>query len=151
MSASLQVFTDHWVSSLLGLALTTYFVSVCQRYWRLQASKGPFSTGWSELWHAHKVLGLKSHLAYKDVTEKYVVIARVGPNDLITSSPELLTHMSAVRSPYTRTWWYYAATRQQPGKDHVFSQVDEEKHTKRRQQMAAGARFTQKNPEDRSC
>lgn len=151
MSAHLQVLADHWVLSLLALAVVSHLVGVYQRYRRLQAFKGPFSTGWCEAWHAHKILGLNSHLAYKRVTEKYGVIARVGPNDLITSSPELLTHMSAVRSPYTRTWWYYAASRQQPGKDHVFSQVDEEKHTKRRQQMAAGVGFPARHAEDCAC
>lgn len=65
-------------------------------------------------------------------------IARIGPNDLITSSPELIMHMSAVRSVYTRAAWYYRSSRIEPGRDHIFSQVDEEKHTKRRQQMAAG-------------
>lgn len=47
-------------------------------------------------------------------------------------------HMSAVRSPYTRSTWYNRATRVEPGRDHIFSEIDEEKHTKRRQQMAAG-------------
>jgi hypothetical protein len=46
--------------------------------------------------------------------------------------------MNAVRSPYTRSVWFNAATRVEPGKDHIFSELDEEKHTKRRQQMAAG-------------
>ena len=46
--------------------------------------------------------------------------------------------MSAVRTPYTRTKWYYRATRVEAGKDHIFSQIDENKHMKRRQQMAAG-------------
>lgn len=67
-------------------------------------------------------------------------IARVGPNDLITSSPELLTYMSAVRSPYTRSKWYNRAARYQPGKDHVFSELDEDKHKLRRQQMTHGVR-----------
>lgn len=62
----------------------------------------------------------------------------MGPNDLVTSSPELLAHMSAVRSRYTRTKWYNRAARHRPGKDHVFSELDEEKHMRRRQQMAAG-------------
>jgi hypothetical protein len=69
-------------------------------------------------------------------------IMRIGPNDLMTTSPELLTHMSAVRSPYTRSAWFYGASRVEPGKDHVFSQVDEAKHTKRRQQMAAGVSYS---------
>lgn len=65
-------------------------------------------------------------------------IARVGPNDLVTSPPELLAHINAVRSPYTRSLWFNAATRVEPGKDHVFSELNEEKHTKRRAQMTAG-------------
>jgi hypothetical protein len=80
------------------------------------------------------------------LTDIFVIsgpIARVGPNDLVTSSPELLAHMNAVRSPYTRSTWFNASTRVEPGKDHVFSELDEEKHTKRRQQMAAGVRSSQ--------
>jgi cytochrome P450 len=67
-------------------------------------------------------------------------IIRLGPNDLMTTSPDILTRMSAVRSPYTRAEWYYGASRVESGKDHVFSQIDEAKHTKRRHQMAAGVR-----------
>jgi cytochrome P450 len=46
--------------------------------------------------------------------------------------------MSAARSPYTRSTWYNKASRIEPGKDHLFSEIDEEKHTRRRAQMAAG-------------
>jgi cytochrome P450 len=46
--------------------------------------------------------------------------------------------MSGARSLYTRTKWFNSATRMEPGKDHVFSLLDEDKHTKRRAQMAAG-------------
>lgn len=46
--------------------------------------------------------------------------------------------MNAVRSLYTRSHWYNPATRVEPGKDHIFSQLDETKHTKRRAQIAAG-------------
>jgi cytochrome P450 len=46
--------------------------------------------------------------------------------------------MNGVRSLYTRTAWFNAALRFEPGKDHVFSELDEKKHTKRRAQIAAG-------------
>lgn len=59
---------------------------------------------------------------------------------MITSSADLLVHMSAVRSPYTRTKWFYRATRWEPGKDHTFSELDETKHQRKRQQMAQGVR-----------
>ena len=62
-------------------------------------------------------------------------IARVGPNDLITCSPELLLRMSAARSPYTRAPWYYIATKFEQGKDLVFSMLNEDQHNKRRLQM----------------
>lgn len=68
-------------------------------------------------------------------------IARVGPNDLITSSPELLVYMSGIRSPYTRTEWYYRACRHMSENDHVFSEMDEEKHRVLRQRMGAGVSF----------
>jgi len=50
--------------------------------------------------------------------------------------------MSAVRSPYSRGKWYNRATRYQPGKDHVFSLLDEEKHKQRRQQMTPGVGYS---------
>jgi hypothetical protein len=65
-------------------------------------------------------------------------IARVGPDDLVTSSPELLARMSGVCSLYVRSHWYNGATKIEPGKDHVFSQLDEAKHNKRRAQLSAG-------------
>jgi len=46
--------------------------------------------------------------------------------------------MNSIRSPYTRADYYYLATRFQAGKNHVFSELDEEKHKRRRQQLAAG-------------
>ncbi|KAF3001327.1 hypothetical protein E8E13_005655 [Curvularia kusanoi] len=46
--------------------------------------------------------------------------------------------MSAVRSPYTRSYWFNASTRFEVGRDHIFSQLDEAKHTKRRQQITPG-------------
>jgi hypothetical protein len=66
-------------------------------------------------------------------------IARIGPNTLVTNSPDLVIRMSAVRSLYRRSD-FYAAAKVQPGKDNTFSQMDEEKHTRRRAQMADGVR-----------
>ncbi|XPS93170.1 hypothetical protein M3J09_002538 [Ascochyta lentis] len=136
MSLLGQLYALRWV--LLSAIAALYIAAKYRRYDRLRHFHGPFGTGWSEFWHSRVILGLHSHLAYKDVNDKYGPIARVGPNELVTSSPELLAHMNAVRSQYTRSYWFNASTRVEPGKDHVFSQLDEQKHTKRRQQMAAG-------------
>ncbi|KAF2867781.1 benzoate 4-monooxygenase cytochrome-like protein P450 [Massariosphaeria phaeospora] len=120
------------------LLLLLYTTLKYLQYARLRAFPGPFSTGWSEIWHTRAILSMRSHVRYKEVTDKYGPIARIGPNELLTSSAPLLTHMSAVRSGYTRGAWFNRATRMQPGQDHVFSQLDEGRHAKRRQQMASG-------------
>lgn len=49
--------------------------------------------------------------------------------------------MNSARSAWTRGDYYYMATRFEAGKDHVFSELDEEKHKQRRQQLAAGVEF----------
>lgn len=136
MSLLAQLYALRWLVFTAFIAL--YATEKYRRYNRLRHFHGPFGTGWSEFWHSRVILSLQSHLRYKEVNDTYGPIARVGPNELVTSSPELLAHMNAVRSQYTRTYWFNASTRFEPGKDHVFSQLDEEKHTKRRQQMAAG-------------
>lgn len=66
-------------------------------------------------------------------------IARVGPNTLVTNSPDLIMRMSAARSPYSKADWY-AGSRIPPGQDNIFSQQNEEKHARRRAQMADGVR-----------
>lgn len=62
---------------------------------------------------------------------------RVGPNDLMTSDPELWKRMLGVRTTYKRSRWY-EAMRLDPGKDNVLSVRDNELHSKLRAQMAAG-------------
>ncbi|KAF2640930.1 benzoate 4-monooxygenase cytochrome-like protein P450 [Massarina eburnea CBS 473.64] len=130
------IYSARWL--IFGAILSIYTVSKYKTYKRLSQFKGPFSTGWSEIWHIRAIMSYRSHECYREATDKYGSITRVGPNDLVTNSPDLLCHMSAVRSPYTRTPWYSRATRAEPGRDHLFSLTDEETHTKRRQKMASG-------------
>ncbi|OCL04146.1 cytochrome P450 [Glonium stellatum] len=123
---------------LVATVIIFYVSRKYRQYNRLKAFKGPFGTGFSELWHSRAILGMETHLRYAEVCEKYGPIARIGPNDLMTSSPELVSRMSAARSPYTRAAWFYGALSFEPGKDHVFSELDEKRHARKRQQMAAG-------------
>jgi len=136
MSLFAQLYAAKWL--LVAVILVAYAVATFVRYRRLRAFPGPISSGWCELLHMGAILSRHSHLWYKAVGDEYGPLARIGPNDLLTSSPDLLAHMNAVRSPYTRTAWYNSAVRMEVGKDHVFSQLHEAQHTKRRQQMASG-------------
>lgn len=64
-------------------------------------------------------------------------VARVGPNDLVTSDPDLIKRMSNVRSTYSRSDWYNSM-RFNPAKDNVVSLLDDDKHNQLRGKLAAG-------------
>lgn len=66
-------------------------------------------------------------------------IVRIAPGLLITSSPEVWTHVNKQPS-YKRSDWYYHACRVEYRRDNVFTQTDNEKHDMRRKQMAPGVR-----------
>ncbi|KAF2791473.1 pisatin demethylase [Melanomma pulvis-pyrius CBS 109.77] len=137
-TALLGRLSQHPFYAVLSVLLAYFALGRIQQYWRLRHFKGPFSTGVSWLWHSRAVVAGDSHLHYGYATEKFGSIARVAPNHLITSSPELWAHINAVRSPYKRAEWYYHAARFEPGKDNVFTECDNEKHDARRRKMAAG-------------
>lgn len=121
------------------LALVAYFVIGRVRdYRRLSHFKGPATTGFSWWWHSRAVVGGRSYEYYGNVCEKYGPIARIAPNHLVTSDPELWAKINAVRSPYRRAPWYYHAARFEPGKDNVFTDCDNDSHDARRKKMAAG-------------
>ncbi|KAK6834242.1 hypothetical protein PG989_002902 [Apiospora arundinis] len=136
MEIAAFVYDLRWIITVVLLG--AYSLQKIRTYYRLSSFKGPWGSGWSELWHVRAILGLKSHLKYDEVCRKYGPIARVGPSDLITASPELIMRINAVRSPYTRTGWFYRPTRHRADVDHVFSEMDEEKHMDLRQRMASG-------------
>lgn len=69
MSLLAQLYALRWL--LLCAVITMYVTYKYRKYDRLRHFKGPFSTGWSELWHSCVILGLHSHLAYKNVNDKY--------------------------------------------------------------------------------
>ena len=68
-------------------------------------------------------------------------LARIGPNELITSDPALLRRMLGVRTRYKRSDWYIAM-RFDPARDNVLSQQDNELHHILRTKMSAGVRQT---------
>jgi hypothetical protein len=77
------------------------------------------------------------HKHIYDINEKYGKLARIGPNQLISSDPEILMRMSATNSPYRRSA-FYTTFRMQPREDNVFSTRDEKRHTEIRRKVALG-------------
>ncbi|KAF0323496.1 cytochrome P450 [Colletotrichum asianum] len=111
--------------------------SVVRQYARLRHVQGPPGAGFSKWWLVRTVYGGRQHLEFYDAFLKYGSLVRVGPNDLMTSDPELWKRMLGVRTTYKRSRWY-DAMRLDPGKDNVLSVRDNELHSKLRAQMAPG-------------
>ncbi|KAJ5806313.1 uncharacterized protein N7503_003915 [Penicillium pulvis] len=122
------------VSVLLGL----YLFGIITVYAKLMQFSGPSWTGISNWPHSIALLRENCHEWYAEVNEKHGPIARVAPQVLITSSPDVWMHVNN-KPGYKRSNWYYHAARIEHRKDNVFSQTDNAKHEQRRKQMAPGS------------
>ncbi|RBR23678.1 uncharacterized protein FIESC28_03474 [Fusarium coffeatum] len=118
------------------LFVVAYVVSTLYQWARLRHFKGPAFAGFSQLWLISTVGGGRTHLDLWEACKKYGDIARVGPNDLITSDPDLMKHMLNVRTRFQRSSWY-DAMRLDPTKDNVLSQRNDDLHASTRSKMAA--------------
>lgn len=125
-------------SLLAVVAFLAWAVKEVLSYRRLRQFKGPPGAAFSNFWHTKAFLSGRCHEHYAEASEKYGPLARIAPNILITSSPDLWANINGVRSRYKRSKWFYRACQIEPGLDNVFSQVDDDLHEKRRKQMAAG-------------
>ncbi|WYZ45645.1 hypothetical protein EsH8_VIII_000961 [Colletotrichum jinshuiense] len=133
------------LNSFLGLAIVpALFALVCVYavkrivlYYKLRHFGGPWWSAITHLPHSRAMVTPNCHEWYAGMNEKHGPIARIGPGLLLTSSPEVWTHVN--RHPeYKRTDWVYHAWRVEHRRDNVFTQTDNEKHEQRRRQMAPG-------------
>lgn len=69
MSLLAQLYALRWL--LLTAVVALHLADKYRKYIRLRHFHGPFGTGWSEFWHSRMILSLHSHLAYKEVNDKY--------------------------------------------------------------------------------
>ncbi|KAI6294413.1 hypothetical protein MCOR10_006195 [Pyricularia oryzae] len=126
------------VQAIVGIAIASYAVWTIVSYRRLSHIPGPRWTGVSNIPHSLAFLSGECHKWYHAASNKHGILTRVGPNSLITSSPELWARLNAVRSPYTRTEWFYRGCRLEPGMDNVFTMTNDQEHERRRKQVASG-------------
>ncbi|KAK1656522.1 cytochrome P450, partial [Colletotrichum godetiae] len=68
----------------------------------------PPSAGFSPWWLLRAVYSGSMHLKFYEAGQKYGSLVRIGPNDLVTSDPDLMKRMLGVRTKYTRSDWYNA-------------------------------------------
>lgn len=128
-------YNSAWLISLVFVI--TSIMKKTWAYYRLRHIKGPPGTGLTNFFHSREMIRPNVHDWYKNVIEKYGRIARVAPNLIITSSPEVWAQVN-IKAGYKRSDWYFQGFRFEHRRDNVFSQTDNKKHDERRKQMAPG-------------
>lgn len=146
------------LSALIFLTLCLHRVYL---WHRLRHIPGPMLASWSVGWQLTGALSGRYHKWLKDAVDKHGkscrhdlhlasspadeeykypgLLIRIGPNELLSTDPEVLRRMSAVRSAYTKGPFYDAA-RFVPDVDNVVSMRDEGKHKALRAKMTPAVR-----------
>lgn len=133
----MAISAQHVLAAAVSTLILFAIVNAVRSYRRLSHIPGPRIASISRLWLLKSLLGPRNHLNVFETNLKYGPLARIGPNLLLTSDPELVRRMHAPRSPYRRSPWH-AAFRFTPGVDTVLSERHEETHDQLRKKMAAG-------------
>ncbi|KAI1167081.1 cytochrome P450 [Nemania serpens] len=125
------------------VALLLYSIGLCllavvaHGFWswqRLRHIPGPSLAGFSSVWMVRKSLTGRFHQHLRHVADNYGPLARIGPNELLSTDPDVLRMMSAVRSPYTKGV-FYETGRITPQQDTVVSLRDDDEHRALRAKM----------------
>ncbi|EFR00716.1 pisatin demethylase [Nannizzia gypsea CBS 118893] len=104
---------------------------------KLRHIPGPPSSNFSGWPHSIALLRYKPAEWYQHVTENYGSIAKIAPNLIITSSPEVWMHINN-KPGYTRADWFFRAMRVDYRHDHLFSLTDAAEHDRRRKLLGPG-------------
>ncbi|KAK5116038.1 hypothetical protein LTR85_009320 [Meristemomyces frigidus] len=96
-------------------------------YRQLRQFKGPPLAAFSRAWLFWKTCNADLYKAEQEAIEKYGSVARVGPNLLVTDDADLVRHMNAPGSKWTRSGWF-TGLKLDPRRDTVFSTRDEKEH-----------------------
>ncbi|CAG8953869.1 hypothetical protein HYFRA_00010830 [Hymenoscyphus fraxineus] len=133
-----------WIGSafanpiVLSAIAVTLIVGYYVRAWyKLRMFKGPWLASFSEAWLFGATSSGDVHMKLYDVCQKYGDFARVGPNWLMTSDPEVIRYMSAAKYKHQKSNWYQAL-KVDPYVHSVLSETNLEKHDKLRAKMQAG-------------
>lgn len=130
-----------WVLTIGATAIFTYVVSSIIAWRRLREFQGPFLGSFSYLWIIRGSHSGRMGEYWNDAEVQYgsgpSSTVRIGPNELLTSDPEVIRRTSAARSKYTRSAWY-KLNRADPYTDSMINMLDTAQHDKAKAQMAPG-------------
>ncbi|KAH8810968.1 cytochrome P450 [Xylogone sp. PMI_703] len=120
---------------LFGIFVVAYYF---YSWYRLRHFRGPWLGQISYLWMAKTQLSQGADTKYLDLGKRYGnQLIRIGPNDLITSDPNIIRRMSGARSQYPRADWY-DPMKVDPYVHNIFSEMDTKLHDHLKSQMAGG-------------
>jgi hypothetical protein len=139
--ANLPMAAPTWPVTVATVAIAYLIVSRVLTYWRLAAFRGPFLSGFSELWIFRRTLAGDFHEKSLEAIEKYggeEAIARVGPNLLMTNDTAFIKTLNDDRAWKKGSW--YPPMALDPGHDSVFSTTDEATHDRLKSQLSRGVR-----------
>lgn len=140
---------------LVGLLLFSYLAWSLTSYRRLSHIPGPPVAAWTSWWWFFKSLGAQGHTVLADVSIRYGKksvpqswpnllslatgsFARIMPNTVVTDDMDLYRKMNAIKgSSYTKAAWY-AAFKLDAERENLFTERNEERHTRVRQQLSPG-------------
>ncbi|KAM5433052.1 hypothetical protein MferCBS31731_007276 [Microsporum ferrugineum] len=120
-----------------ALAVVHHLATRLQVYIKLRHIPGPPSASFSGWLHARALLRYKPAKWYQHVTEHYGPVAKIEPNLVVTSSPEVWMHVTT-KPGYTRADWFFRAMRVDYQHDHLFSLTDAAEHDRRRKLLGPG-------------
>ncbi|KAF7931596.1 uncharacterized protein EAE98_004332 [Botrytis deweyae] len=104
---------------------------------RLRHIPGPRLAPFSNLWKLKSALSGRMPEALNDVCETYGSLARIGPNDLICSDPDVIRRMGTAKLGYRRSR-FYSSFAFNPDQDTMLSTIDEKIHADLKVKTAAG-------------
>lgn len=99
-----------WILTVGAAVVFSYVVSSIFAWWRLREFKGPFSASFSYYWIVRACYSGEMGQRFAEVEKQFgsgpSSTVRIGPNELLTSNPDVIRRTSAARSKYTRSTWY---------------------------------------------
>ena len=122
---------------IAALLVSYYIVSSIAAWWRLRAFDGPPTASFSYMWMYRCLSDGKQFDHLVAAGNKYGTTVRVGPNDLITTDPDVLRRVGSARSSYARSN-FYAVNRLDPDEESMFSTMDTAEHDKLKAKTAPG-------------
>ena len=130
-----------WILATGVAAILTYVVSSVLAWRRLRQFKGPFSGSFSYLWIIRASFSGRMAQRFAEAETRFgsgsSSTVRIGPNELLTSDPDVIRRTSAARSKYTRSSWYKMSTID-PYDDAMLSTLDTATHDRIKAQTAPG-------------